>query len=109
MTKKDQVIGEVAITFEGKKEAFPIVCHRGYGVTCREVGTTNGSIAMVARGLVDRGATSPQKSQLEAQHGYVCEVTIDGKPWDCDSGVELLHAELLRLWKDFEEMKGAAQ
>lgn len=82
-------IGRVKKTLAGKVTYAPVMCSYAYGITCFELGTTNGYIRVVARLL-----------QLRNQHtdGHLFELELQDKPWDFNVGESALYEELLNLW-----------
>jgi len=92
-------IGKVTKTFAGKVTVTPLLCSYGYGVTCGELGTTNGQIAVAAEALQLRGERSPGNQDQKAEYGYRFALELGGKPWDFDAGRDALNAELVRIWR----------
>lgn len=79
-------IGKVTVTFKGKARTSPVMCHPTYGITCWEIGTTNGYLSIVADRLQQRGQDSAFALEL------------GGKPWDFGTGRMALFDELVKVW-----------
>lgn len=84
MYAKEITAGRVRILRNGSvHRESPIVIHlSGYGMTCSELGTTNGSIRMVAELLIRMAGHVPAERLELEDSGYDFTVEVEGKMLD---------------------------
>lgn len=98
-------IGRIIFMLKGAIESSTsIMARHNYGLTCYELGDTNGDIDLVAKGLLDRiHATNIARGRLNlADPTYNVIIELDGVTWDASIKSEHdLTNELGRLYDEY--------
>jgi hypothetical protein len=111
MLQRDVQIGETKVIKLGKvARTCPIMASAwcDYGVTCGELGTTNGFIRNVVHGLITRSlAVESERKELN-DPSYDFQVTISGKKRSLtESDQDELFAEITEIYKKIQTLKKA--
>lgn len=94
-------IGQVRVLRNGAvRRESPIVVHlSGYGITCGELGTTNGSIRLVAQLLIRYAMNVPAERMELEDDGYDFKVELESKEVDVASFTDdTLYAHLRGIY-----------
>jgi len=93
------VIGELAVSGATiRAERNSIEAWPGYGVVCYPLGTLNGNIPAIAKGLVGLCSAQEQMRRELDDPTYSVAVMLDGVEFNCQS-VEVVAEQLATLYQ----------